>query len=462
MTTPTPDQNSSEETPPPAAGTPATPEPVEQPATAQPTADPGSDRSLGTVIRNVFTAENSAMVTFLAIVLSLVVGAVLIVLSNTATMDKAGYFFASPGDFLSSAWGDISSAYSSLFKGAIFDPATVSGTPSQFFGPITTTLEYATPLIFGGLGISVAFRAGMFNIGGQGQTIIGAIFTSYAAFTFTSLPGALHLIVTVLAGLVGGMLFGGIVGWLKAMRGAHEVIVTIMLNYVALLLLGGWLLNTGAFHDPTHAGQAISKPADPDAVLPHLFGSGLNTDIGLLLALLATVAVAWFFQRSKLGFEVRAVGLTPSAARTAGINVRRVQIASMLISGALMGMIGVTQTIGLANPNNNAIAPNIDAGLGFTAITVALLGRTKPWGVVWAALLFGALQAGGALMQTQAQVSIEIITVVQAMIVIFVAAPRLVKEIFRLRATKIEKGAAPTATPPSPDPFHTTSVGGQA
>ena len=423
--------------------------------------DPAEDdRSLTTVIRNVFTAENTALVTFLAIVLSLVVGAVLIVLSNTATMDKAAYFFADPGDFLSSAWDNISSAYSSLFKGAIFDPATLSGTPSQFFGPITNTLEYATPLIFGGLGISVAFRAGMFNIGGQGQTIIGAIFTSYVAFSWTSLPGALHLIAAIVAGLLGGLLYGGIVGWLKARRGAHEVIVTIMLNYVAYLLLGGWLLNTTVFHNPKDAGQAISKPADPSAVLPHLFGSGLNTDFGLLLALAATFAVAWFFKRSKLGFEVRAVGLTPSAARTAGINVRRVQIASMLISGALMGMIGVTQTIGLANPNNNSIAPNIDAGLGFTAITVALLGRTKPWGVVWAALLFGALQAGGALMQTQAQVSIEIITVVQALIVIFVAAPRLIKEIFRLRSTRVDTSAAPPITV-NPDPFHAPSAGGQ-
>jgi ABC-type uncharacterized transport system permease subunit len=399
-------------------------------------ADPAAttDRSLATVVRNVFTAQNSLLVTVLAVVLSLVVGAVLIVLSNTATMNMAGYFFSRPSDFLSSAWNDISSAYSALFDGAVFNPAYINGTPSQFFGPITNTLEYATPLIFGGLGISVAFRAGMFNIGGQGQTIIGAICASYVGFAWTGLPGLTHMLVAILAGGIGGMAFGGIVGWLKAKRGAHEVIVTIMLNYVASFLLGGWLLDTSLFHDPKNPGQLISKPAEADAILPHLFGDSLNTDIGLLLAIAATVGVAWFFKRSKLGFEVRAVGLTPSAARTAGINVHRVQIASMLISGALMGMIGVTQTLGLSNPNNNSIAPSIDAGLGFTAITVALLGRTKPWGVVWAALLFGALQSGGALMQTEAQVSNEIITVVQAMIVIFVAAPQLVREIFRLRA----------------------------
>jgi ABC-type uncharacterized transport system permease subunit len=497
MSTPIPEQEPSvpdPETPPEAE---PQPEPTADPATADdpPTADDprtaeGPDRSLATVVRNVFTAENSLLVTVLAILLSLVAGAVLIVVSNTATMNMGGYFFQDPSDFLNSAWQDVSSAYSALFEGAIFNPATLAGTPQQFFGPITNTLEYATPLIFGGLGVSVAFRAGMFNIGGQGQTIAGAICASYAAFAWTSVPGPLHLVVAVLAGLAGGLLFGGLVGWLKARRGAHEVIVTIMLNYVAFSFLGSWLLNTSVFHDPKNAGQAISKPAEHDAVLPHLFGDGLNTDVGLLLALVATVAVAWFFRRSRLGFEVRAVGLTPRAARTAGIDVGRVQIASMLISGALMGMIGVTQTLGLANPNNNSLAPNIDAGLGFTAITVALLGRTKPWGVVWASLLFGALQAGGALMQTEAQVSIEIITVMQAVIVILVAAPRLVREIFRLRATRAVPAAEPPGSgpgrsrgrglgrgwghswgpgwgkpaPADPDPFHasTSTTGGQA
>ena len=432
--------------------------------TASAAAAAPADRSLATVVRNVFTAQNSLLVTALAVLLSLVVGAVLIVLSNPQTMDMAGYFFSAPGDFLSSAWNDVSSAYSALFEGAVFNPAYINGTPSQFFGPITNTLEYATPLIFGGLGISVAFRAGMFNIGGQGQTIIGAICASYVGFEWTGLPGLTHLLVAVVAGLVGGMAFGGIVGWLKAKRGAHEVIVTIMLNYVASFLLGGWLLDTKLFHDANNPGQLISKPATASAVLPHLFGDALNTDIGLVLAIAATVGVAWFFKRSKLGFEVRAVGLTPSAARTAGINVHRVQIASMLISGALMGMIGVTQTLGLSNPNNNSIAPSIDAGLGFTAITVALLGRTRPWGVVWAALLFGALQSGGALMQTEAQVSNEIITVIQAMIVIFVAAPQLVKEIFRLRATRIPTTpAGPTpATLSAGSSAGTTANGGQA
>jgi simple sugar transport system permease protein len=392
----------------------------------------------GRVVRDLFTAESTPLVTVLAIVLALIVGAILIVISDPATMRQLGYFFARPTDFLSSAWHDIAHGYSDLFKGSIFDPATVRGTPSQFFGPISNTLEDATPLIFGGLAVTVAFRGGMFNIGGQGMTIAGAILSTYVAFQWTGIPGALQLLIAILAGILGGVLLGGFVGWLKARRGAHEVVVTIMLNYIMLFFLTNYLLTTSAFHDPTKAGQSISKPASQNAILPHLFGPSLNTDIGLLLALIATVAAGWFFTRSKLGFEIRAVGLNPSAARTSGISVGRAQIWAMVISGGLMGMIGVTQVLGLNNPNNNSLSPNIDAGLGFNAITVALLGRTKPWGVVWASLLYGAFQAGASVMQANDGISTDIISVIEALIVIFVSAPQLIKEIFRLRS----RGAA--------------------
>ena len=409
----------------------------ETPAVADQTPKEAAPSRYGEVLRNLFTAENGTLVTILAIVCALVVGAVMIVLSDTVAMSELGYLFASPGDFLSTAWHDVANGYRDLFEGAIFNPAQLQGTPSQFFGPITSTLEFATPLIFGGLSVTVAFRAGLFNIGGQGQIIVGAIFTSYAAFSFTALPGLLHLLVAVLAGMLGGLLMGAVVGWLKAKRGAHEVIVTIMLNYTASFFLA-WVLYTSVFHDPSprQTGVQISKPADHDAVLPHLFGPSLNTDVGLLLALAATFGIAWFFKRSRLGFEVKAVGLNPDAARTAGISVARVQIGAMVLSGALMGLVGVTQTLGLLNPNAFAVTTSVDAGLGFNAITVALLGRTKPWGVVGAALLFGAFEAGGSVMQTHDQISVNIVTVIQALIVIFVAAPKLIKEIFRLRATR--------------------------
>ena len=388
----------------------------------------------GRLARNVFTAQSTPLVTLLAIVLALVVGGILIIISDPVAMRELGYFTSRPSDFFNTAWRDVSHGYEDLFKGSIFNPAFINGTPSQFFGPLTSTLEDATPLIFGGLAVTVAFRGGMFNIGGQGMTIAGAILSTYVAFAWTGLSGALQLVVAVLGGIVGGVLLGALVGWLKAKRGAHEVVVTIMLNYILFFFLSNYLLTTSVFHDPTKAGQSISKPAAANAVLPHLFGSGLNTDFGLVLALVATALVGWFFRRSKLGFEIRAVGLNPAAARTNGISVARAQIWAMVISGGLMGLIGVTQVLGLNNPNNNSLSPNIDAGLGFNAITVALLGRTKPWGVVWAALLYGAFQAGASVMQANDGISTDIIGVIEALIVIFVSAPQLIKEIFRLRS----------------------------
>ena len=388
----------------------------------------------GTSVQNIFSAENSLLVTFLAIVLALAVGAILMVVSDTTTLSKANYLFQSPGDFFSGAWHDISSGYSALFKGAIFDPSTFSGTPSQFFNPIATTLLDATPLIFGGLAVSLAFRGGLFNIGGQGQLIMGAIFAAYVGFTW-HLPTGLHVFVAILAGALGGALYGLLVGVLKAWRGAHEVIVTIMFNYAAFLFLG-WLLNTSAIHNPTVLGQAVSKPVDASARLPHLFGSSVPTDISLVIAIAAAVVVAWFLNRSKLGFELRALGFNPNAARTAGIHVGRTRVLTMTLSGLLFGLVGVCQALGTANANNNSLSPNIDANLGFTAITVALLGRNKPWGIVWAALLFGAFDAGAPIMQASAGIRVEIVTVIQALIVIFVAAPRLVQEIFRLRARR--------------------------
>jgi ABC-type uncharacterized transport system permease subunit len=396
------------------------------------TAAPGPN--WGRIARAVFSAESTPLVTLLAIVLALLVGAILIIISDPVAMRQLGYLTARPSDFFDTAWHDVAHGYSDLFKGSVFNPSYINGTPSQFFGPITNTLEDATPLIFGGLAVTVAFRAGMFNIGGQGMTIAGAICSTYAAFSFTAIPGALQLVVAVLAGVVGGLLLGALVGWLKAYRGAHEVVVTIMLNYIMFFFLTNYLLTTSAFHDPTKAGQSLSKPAATKSILPHLFGPSLNTDVGLVMALAATVAVGWFFKRSKLGFEVRAVGLNPNAARTNGISVARVQIWAMVISGGLMGLIGVTQVLGLNNPNNNSLSPNVDAGLGFNAITVALLGRTRSWGVVWSALLFGAFQAGASIMQADDGISTDIINIIEALIVIFVSAPQLIKEIFRLRS----------------------------
>jgi ABC-type uncharacterized transport system permease subunit len=404
---------------------------VSEPLTASPVetsagAGPGPGRRLAVAA----TTGSPWVVTLLAIVLALIVGAILIVVSDQAVLSKFGYFFTAPGDALGAAWDDIASAYGALIKGAIFDPGNAS-TLTDAFHPITETITEATPLLFGGLSVGLAFRAGLFNIGGQGQLIVAAIFATYAGFAF-HLPPVIAIVVAVTAGIIGGALVGGIAGFLKARTGAHEVIVTIMLNYICVNLLI-YLIATSVFKDPTNP-QPVSKPVAVNARLPHLAGDSLRLNAGVILAIAAVAVAWWLLNRSTLGFQLRTVGANPNAARVAGMDVGRAQVSAMLIAGGLMGLAGVTQVLGPATANY-ALTPSVDAGLGFSAITVALLGRASPLGTVLAALLFGALQAGGRAMQvSNANVSIEIVGVIQALIVLFVAAPQLVREIFRMRA----------------------------
>jgi general nucleoside transport system permease protein len=244
--------------------------------------------------------------------------------------------------------------------------------------------------------------------------------------------------------MIGGALYAGIVGVLKARTGAHEVISTIMLNNIALGVLA-WLLATQAFHDPKKTDK-ISKPVKDSALLPHLPGTSPQLNLSTLLAIAAVVVVWWLMSRSTLGFRFRAMGANPDAARTAGISVARNQVYAMLVAGALMGLVGVTQITGTLSASH-AMTATLDNGLGFTGITVALLGRGKPVGVALAALLFGALDAGGRAMETSVTPVIphEVVTVVQSVVVICVAAPALIREIFRLREARALSSVAPAS-----------------
>ena len=273
----------------------------------------------------------------------------------------------------------------------------------------------------------MAFRAGLFNIGGQGQLIAGAICAGWVGFTW-HLPVLLHLLVAMIAGLVGGAIWGGIAGWLKARTGAHEVISTIMLNYIALYLLF-YLLSVPGFQ-AEGSNQAISIPIEATARFPRLFGSGLSVNGSLVVALLAALACWWLLTRSTLGFRLRAVGANQFAARTAGMNVAGSYVTVMLIAGALSGLAGSAQALG---GNNVAITGDVDASIGFDAITVALLGRASPGGTVLAGILFGALRAGAVRMQAETGMPTEIVQVIQSVIVLFIAAPALIRAIFRLR-----------------------------
>jgi simple sugar transport system permease protein len=329
-------------------------------------------------------------------------------------------------------WNSVSSAYSSLFRGAIYDPQ--ANTFARQFKPITETLTAATPLIFAGLGLGVGFRSGIFNIGAQGQVILGAVVSAFFGFAF-SLPLGLHLLVAVLGGALAGGLWAGIAGFLKARFGANEVIVTIMLNSIAGFLMS-YLLTTQAFMRPG-SNNPVSQRVYDTAMFPSLMGDNFRLHWGFILALVAAYGVWWLMERSTLGFKFRAVGFNPDAARTAGIKVERMYLYVMLLAGGLAGMGGVSQTLGTEGVLQEGVAGNI----GFDAITVALLGRSKPVGIIGAAILFGALRAGSPLMQTASGTPIDIVQVVQALVVLLIAAPPLVRAIFRLPVPVKENAA---------------------
>jgi simple sugar transport system permease protein len=269
----------------------------------------------------------------------------------------------------------------------------------------------------------------MFNIGGRGQMLLAGGAAAWVGFRF-DLPAIIHLPLAILVGMLFGALWGGIAGVLKARTGAHEVIVTIMLNYVGYYLVfwaltKEWLLATPGSVNPK------SPPMKDSAILPKVLGDRFNLHFGFIIALVAVAVVWWLLNRSTLGYRIRAVGENPHAARASGINVGRTYTVVMMLGGALLGLAGVNQVLGTVT---SGVSVDIDAGIGFDAITVALLGRSRPLGILAAGILFGAFKAGGVTMQASENISVDLVLVVQSLIVLFLAAPPLVRAIFRLPA----------------------------
>jgi simple sugar transport system permease protein len=385
----------------------------------------------------------SIVISILAVFLALVVGAILIAITDPDVQRTAAYFFSRPSDMLQAVWEAVSGAYTSLFQGSIYN----FGRPTFALGirPLMDTLTFATPLIAGGLGVGLAFRIGLFNIGGQGQILIAAACAGWVGWSF-NLPPGIHLLLATLAGIAGGAIWAGIVGVLKARTGAHVVIVTIMLNYVAFYLIAYMLRTPGLLQEPG-SNNPKSPAILPNAILPQLLGPQYSIHLGFIFVIAATVFVWWLLSRSNLGFRFRAVGENPNAARVAGINVKNMYVYGMLIAGGLIGIAGVVQVLGTSTAG---FGSGIDAGLGFDAITVALLGRSKPLGIFIAGVLFGAFKAGGYVMQAANGIPIDIVLVVQSMIVLFIAAPPLVRAIFRL--------PVPSSAPHRPEPIVTKEV----
>lgn len=364
------------------------------------------------------STRNAVLIPALALVLALIIGAVIIMVTDVDAWRSMG---EDPPGAIGDMVRGVGIAYRELFIGAFGSIRAIS-----------ETLFTATPLVLAGLAVAVGFRTGLFNIGARGQMFIGGLFAVWVGL-HVDLPVVLHISLAIVAAIIGGGIWGGLAGLLKARTGAHEVITTIMLNFVAAFFVL-WALKTATFQ-AEGSNLPQSAPILDSARLPPIFGAQYRVNIGLLLAIAAVFFVHWLLFRSTIGFEFRAAGFSPTASQYAGMNVAFLFTAVMFLSGALSGVAGATMTLGLPP---YTVTSNFPGTIGFDAIALALLGRSHPYGVAWSGLLFGALIAGGRTMQAAAGVSVDLVIVMQALIIIFIAAPELVRAIFRLKASEVE------------------------
>jgi simple sugar transport system permease protein len=345
-------------------------------------------------LQNTFLNENlwrSVIIQVVAVLLAVLIGAVILLVSGANPIQ----------------------AYTALLRGS--------------FGTVTAlgrTLEKATPLIFSGLAVAFAFKAGMFNIGAQGQLLLGAITAAFLGFAIHGLPPYIHMPLALIGGALAGGLYAFIPGALKAYRGAHEVITTIMLNYIAINITDYFA--DGPWKDTTPGNIVARTPVvDSAAQIPSLGG----IPMGFVIAIVVAFIIWWLLYKTTIGFEIRMVGLNPHASRYAGVKVAQTLILTMVISGILAGLGGAVETLGVVG----RFQPGFNTGLGFDGITVAMLGKTHPFGTIPAAILVGAMKAGSSEMQFASGVAKEITDVIQALILFFVAADVIVRTLLRMR-----------------------------
>lgn len=372
------------------------------------------------------TLVSTAALPILAVVTGLVAGAIIVVITDLEVLRAWAAGPARWGEALSATWASVAGAYAALIEGSLGSGYAIS-----------ESLITATPYIFAGLAVALGLRAGLLNIGVEGQLFMGALASVWVGYAVPGLPAVVHLPLALLAGAAAGAAWAAIPGYLKARTGAHEVVNAIMMNYIAFRL-SDWLLN-GPMKRPGPGGTEGFIPITPEilptAYLPRLFPMPIRFHVGFLLALAFTALVWWILWRTTLGFELRTVGANPSAARTVGMSVGRSMVVAMAMSGALAGLAGANQVLGVDHWLGQGFSP----GYGFDSIALALLGGSHPAGVVLASLLFGTLRSGATRMQSVAGIPVDIITILQALIIAFVAAPALVRAIYRIR-TKAEGG----------------------
>ncbi|WP_026477937.1 ABC transporter permease [Alkaliphilus transvaalensis] len=328
-----------------------------------------------------------------AITLGLLVGAVIILMTGANPIE----------------------AYKALFIGAFGD-----------VNKFANTLARSTPLIFTGLAVAFAFRCGLFNIGVEGQMFVGALAAAYVGANFEGLPKIIHLPMAILAAMIAGGFWAAIPGILKAKRGVHEVINTIMMNFIAYAFIG--YMVSDVLRAPGQTPRTVGVLPSAQLVrLGELVGwSTSRLSIGFLIGLLVCGIIYYLLWKTTIGYEVRSVGLSPMAAEYGGVNSSQKIILAMIISGALGGLAGAERVLGF----DRALILGFSPGFGFEGIAVALLGKNHPLGIIFGALLFGALSNGGAWMNFTTNVPVDLIVVLQAVIIFFVAADQIIRRIF--------------------------------
>jgi len=372
----------------------------------------------------------SPMRVALSVLLGFAIGSVFMAVFNENVVLTYETLFSNPSLTLSTAGQTIMDGYGALFRGSIVNLNAED--PVSMFRPITETLRLSAPLIMAGLGVALGFRVGLFNVGGTGQLVMGLLGATWVS-TRLELPWGLHMVVALIVAVIFAAGTGGLVGFLKAKTGAHEVIVTIMMNYIALDLFTWFLRTPGLLLEASGGGNPKSDPPALTAQLPRLLGEDFKLNIGILLALVAAGVYWWLMERSTIGYRFRMVGFNASAAKASGISVERTYVWAMAASAAFIGLAAANQGLGEAG----GLTSSIHANIGFDAITVALLGGSRAGGVVIAGVVFGAFKAGSPAMQI-AGISPEVMGIVQALIVLFVAAPPLIRAIFHLPKPEVK------------------------
>jgi simple sugar transport system permease protein len=360
-----------------------------------------SEKQSNSLIKRILQSIiEAALIPFLAILTAVIIGGIIILVVG----------------------GDPIRAYTGLIQGSMGSTKAWS-----------ETAVWATPYIFAGLAVALAFKGGLFNIGAEGQLAVGAVFPALIGYALPewlgfALPVYIHLPLAIIVGMIAGGLWASIVGFLKAYTGGHEVINTIMMNYIALNTTS-FLLN-GVMKDKSPTNVIARTPLIAESArMPAIF-DGLRIHWGFLLALLVAVFIWWLLNKTTLGFEIRTVGLNPDAAKYAGINVKRTIIITMMLSGMLAGLAGSIEVTGL----NYRHELGFSIGYGLDAIAIALLGKSHPLGVVLAAFLFAAMRNGATRMQFLTQLPVDLISMLQALILLFVAADAIIRYIYRIKA----------------------------